>query len=73
MERRGNEVNSSLGLYNESCECESACTNGYKAYFGVQSLLKILKENLEKKKTAVFRKRFSAKTAVFSVFKSVSR
>ena len=44
-----------------------------KAYFGVQSLLKILKENLEKKKPAVFRKRFSAKTAGFSVFKSVSR
>ena len=65
MGRRENEVNDSLGLYNESCECGSACTNGYKAYFGVQNLLKILKEKLEKKKTAVFRKRISAKTAVF--------
>ena len=43
----------------------------YVAYFSVQNFAKILKENLEKKKTAEFRKRVSAKTAVFSVFKSV--
>ena len=43
------------------------------AYFSVQNFAKILKENLEKKKTVVFRKRISAKTAVFSVFKSVKR
>ena len=73
MERREKRLKDSVGLYNESCECESACTNGYKAYFGVQILLKILKDNFEKNKTAVFRKRISAKTAVFSAFKSVSR
>ena len=43
----------------------------YVAYFSVQNFAKTLKENLEKKKTVVFRKRISAKTAVFSVFKSV--
>jgi hypothetical protein len=41
------------------------------AHFGVQKFAKILKENFEKRKTVVFRKRISAKTAVFSVFKSV--
>ena len=46
---------------------------GYVAHFGVQNFAKILKEKLEKKKTVVFRKRISAKTAVFSVFKSVKR
>ena len=54
-------------------KCGSACTKGYKAYFGVQILLKILKDNFEKNKTAVFRKRISAKTAVFSVFKTVKQ
>ena len=44
----------------------------YVAYFGVQNFAKILKENLEKRKTVVFRKRISAKTTVFSVFKSVN-
>ena len=44
----------------------------YVAYFSVQNFAKILKENPEKKKTVVFRKRISAKTAVFSVFKSVN-
>jgi hypothetical protein len=43
------------------------------AHFGVQKFAKILKENFEKRKTVVFRKRISAKTAVFSVFKSVKR
>ena len=45
----------------------------YMAYFGVQNFAKNLKESSEKKKTVVFRKRISAKTTVFSVFKSVSR
>ena len=61
------------GSYNESCECGSASTKGYMAHFGVQEYLNILKRVAEKKKTVVFRKRISAKTAVFSVFKSVSR
>ena len=44
------------------------------AHFGVQECPKMLKENSEKKKTVVFRKRISAKTTVFffSVFKSVN-
>ena len=42
------------------------------ARFGVQECPKMLKENSEKKKTVVFRKRISAKTTVFSVFKSVN-
>jgi len=44
----------------------------YVAYFSVQKFAKILKESSEKKKTVVFRKRLSAKTTVFSVFKSVN-
>ena len=44
----------------------------YVAYFVVQNFAKMLKENSEKKKTVVFRKRISAKTTVFSVFKSVN-
>jgi hypothetical protein len=43
------------------------------AHFVVQSLRKSLKENPEKRKTVVFRKRISAKIAVFSAFKSVKR
>ena len=69
MEKRKKRVKDNVGSYKESCECESACTKGYKAYFGVQILLKFLKESSEKRKTAEFRKRISAKTAVFSVFK----
>jgi hypothetical protein len=42
------------------------------AYFGIQKRRYYLKELLKKRKTAVFRKRVSAKTAVFSVFKSVN-
>ncbi len=38
---------------------------GVQGVFWRTKLTEILKENLEKKKTAVFRKRFSAKTAVF--------
>ena len=49
----------------EGCECCSASTKGYMAHFGVQELPKILKENSEKRKTVVFRKRISAKTTVF--------
>ena len=45
----------------------------YMAYFVVQNFAKILKESSEKRKTVVFRKRISAKTTVFSVFKSVNR
>ena len=47
-------------------------TKGYMAHFGVQEYLNILKRVAEKKKTVVFRKRISAKTTVFSVFKSVN-
>jgi hypothetical protein len=43
------------------------------AYFVVQNFAKNLKESSEKRKTVVFRKRISAKTTVFSVFKSVNR
>ena len=53
-------------------ECESAHTSVYEAYFGIQEREKNLKENFQKKKTVVFRKRISAKTTVFLVFKSVS-
>ena len=45
----------------------------YVAYFSVQNFAKNLKESSEKRKTVVFRKRISAKTTVFSVFKSVNR
>ena len=56
---------------NERCECESTSTRGYVVHFFVQKCPKNLKESPEKKKTAEFRKRVSAKTAVFSVFKAV--
>ena len=72
MGRRKRKLKDNVGSYNESCECGSASTKGYMAYFGVQECPKILKENSEKKKTVVFCKRISAKTAVFSVFKSVN-
>ena len=57
---------------NENCECGNASTKVVVAYFSVQNFAKILKESSEKRKTVVFRKRISAKTAVFSVFKSVN-
>ena len=65
MGRKKRELKDNVGSYNESCECGSASTKGYVAYFSVQNFAKILKENLEKKKTVVFRKRVSAKTTVF--------
>ena len=73
MERKKRKLKDNVGSYNESCGCESASTKGYMAHFGVQKCPKILKESSEKKKTVVFRKRISAKTAVFSAFKSVNR
>ena len=65
-----------LYLYRKKMRCENAATlvqRWYVAYFGVQNFAKILKESSEKKKTVVFRKRISAKTPFFSVFKSVNR
>ena len=50
---------------NESCDKESASTRVYAAHFVLQKCPKSLKENLEKKKTVVFRKRISAKTTIF--------
>ena len=44
---------------------------GYKADFDVGEWRKGLKENAEKRKTAVIRKRNRAKTADFSAFRSV--
>ena len=73
MERRKRKLKDNVGSYNESCECGSASTKGYMAYFVVQNFAKNLKESSEKRKTAEFRERVSAKTAVFSAFKSVSR
>ena len=72
MERKKSRVKDNVGSYNESCDKKSAGTRGYAAHFMLQKCPKSLKENLEKKKTVVFRKRFSAKTTVFSVFKSVN-
>ena len=73
MGRKKRELKDNIGSYNESCGCESASTKGYMAHFVVQEFPKILKGIAEKRQTAVFRKRISAKTAVFSAFKSVSR
>ena len=72
MERKKSRVKDNVGLYNESCDKKSAGTKGYMAYFVLRKCPKSLKEDLEKKKTVVFRKRVSAKTTVFSVFKSVN-
>ena len=65
MERKKNRIKDNVGSYNESCDKESASTRVYMAYFVLQKCPKSLKENLEKKKTVVFRKRVSAKTTVF--------
>ena len=65
MERKKNRIIENVGSYNESCDKESASTRGYMAHFVLQKSPKTLKENLEKKKTVVFRKRVSAKTTVF--------
>ena len=65
MERKKRELKDNVGSYNESCECESASTKVYAAQFVLQKCPKSLKENLEKKKTVVFRKRISAKNTVF--------
>ena len=73
MERREKKLKDSVGLYNESCECESACTKGYKAYFGVQNLLKSLKRISKKRKRQYFASGSARKLPFFSVFKSVSR
>ena len=72
MERKKRKIKDNVGSYNESCDKESASTKVYAAHFVLQKCPKSLKENLEKKKTVVFRKRVSAKTTVFSVFKSVN-
>ena len=72
MERRKRKLRDGIDSNNESCECESASTKWYMAHFSVQKCPKILKGIAEKRQTAVFRKRVSAKTAVFSVFKSVN-
>ena len=69
----GNEkkkIKDNAGSYNERCECDSASTKGYMAHFGVRKCPKNLKGITEKRKTVAFRKRISAKTTVFSVFKS---
>ena len=65
MERKKSRVKDNVGSYNESCDKESASTKVYAAHFVLQKCPKSLKENLEKKKTVVFRKRVSAKTTVF--------
>ena len=73
MERRKRKLRDGIDSNNESCECESASTKWYMAHFVVQKYPKMLKGIAEKRKTAVFRKRVSAKTAVFSAFKSVGQ
>ena len=65
MERKKSRVKDNVGSYNESCDKECASTKVYAAQFVLQKCPKILKENLEKRKTVVFRKRVSAKTTVF--------
>ena len=62
MERKKNRIKDNVGSYNESCDKESASTKVYAAHFVLQKCPKSLKENLEKRKTVVFRKRVSAKT-----------
>jgi hypothetical protein len=57
--------------YKKQLRCKNASTKVYMAYFGIQKRRYYLKELLKKRKRAVFRKRVSAKTAVFSGFKSV--
>ena len=44
MERKKRKLKDNVGSYNESCECGSASTKGYVAYFGVQECPKILKD-----------------------------
>ena len=53
------------GFVVECPHCKGEIQRWYVAYFVVQNFAKNLKENLEKKKTVVFRKRISAKTTVF--------
>ena len=72
MEKRKKRVKDNVGSYKESCECESASTKGYMAHFGLQKCPKVLKGITKKRQTAEFRKRISAKTAVFLVFKSAN-
>ena len=74
MERKKRKLKDSVGSYNESCGCESASTKGYVGDFSVQNFAKILKESSEKKETAVFRKRVSAKAPFFRLLsQSVGR
>ena len=72
MERREKKEKDNVGLYKGQCGCESASTKGYMAHFGLQKCPKNLKGITKKRQTAEFRKRISAKTAVFLVFKSVN-
>ena len=71
MERRKRKLKDNVGSYNESCECGSASTKGYVAHFDVQNFTKNLKENLEKKKTAVFSQAGQRENRRF--FRSLSR
>ena len=59
---------------NERCDKESACTKrSTRRILAYENGKNDLKRTHEKRKTAEFRKRISAKIAVFSSFKSVNR
>ena len=73
MERREKKEKDNVGLYKGQCGCESASTKGYMAHFGLQKCPKNLKGITKKRQTAEFRKRISAKTAVFSAVRLVNR
>ena len=73
MGRRENKLKDNVGLYKGKCECGSACTKEYKAYFGVQKCPKIFKENQKKIKRQYFASGSARKLPFSLVFKSVSR
>ena len=65
MEKRKRKLKDNVGSYNESCECGSASTKGYMAYFGVQKCPKILKEIAEKDKRRNFASGLARKPPFF--------
>ena len=58
-------------LNNESCDKEASVQRGTRRILAYKKRRKALKRYPKKEKRRCFRKRVSAKTAVFSVFKSI--
>ena len=67
----GSKQSRQTSLNNESCDKEASVQRGTRRILAYKKRRKALKRYPKKEKRRCFRKRVSAKTAVFSVFKSI--